>query len=190
MKALNFIRGVVRKIAAAFRRVIRPLASGAAAVVLGFALTMEAAPKAAAVVLAGATVAVINFVITPEAEAGSWAGRLQRNWRSRNRVPRQNYNLPKRNSHDSMGGFKRGAKRAIDRKAGEVRDCLDKDEDDYFDPQCARLREVLCGEYEFQCLESPYAGDFRDLRRQQLQILPDGGILRRNPEFPAGTRPE
>ena len=147
MKALNFIRGVVRKIAAAFRRVIRPLASGAAAVVLGFALTMEAAPKAAAVVLAGAAVMMVDLVAPSEAEAGR-LHRLRR-WHRHTWSPRPNPNLPKRSFlHD----FARDTRQSVNRETARIAVCLDRDEGDYLDPRCAQLRDGLCKKYNFQCL--------------------------------------
>ena len=77
MRMPNFIHGIVRKIATAFRRVVRPLVSGTAAAVLGFALATEAAPKFTAAVLAGT---IMGAVAYSEAEGSQWKRIILRRW--------------------------------------------------------------------------------------------------------------
>ena len=155
MKTPNFIRGIVRKISAAFRGWIRPLASGTAAAVLGFVLATEAAPKFAAAVLAG-TIMSATAYSEAEGRGIQQLNRVLRKWPK----PRPEFDYqPGQNpwaNHDSppndfLRDFWRDglheSRRALFRqsryKIEGIADCLDKDPvEDYISLQCARIREI------------------------------------------------
>lgn len=167
MKTPNFIRGIVRKIAAAFRGWIRPLASGTAAAVLGFVLATEAAPKFAAAVLAG-TIMSATAYSEAEGRGIQQLNRVLRKWPK----PRPEFDYqPGQNpwaNHDSppndflrdeLHDFRRNKLRDFLRnewreshpilrrrtryEIENIADCLDKDpEVDYISLQCAKMRKI------------------------------------------------
>ena len=185
MKALNLIRGIVRKAIDAFRSAIRPLVSGMAAAALGFVLATEAAPKFAAAVLAGTIMSATTY---SEAKGGKLAGRLRGILR----------NLPERQSPQEPYQPQMGETRKVDslskyrlqqghryrprtggeqnedfirklRRAGteEVVDCIGKDpEFDVIGTSCIQIRETFGLETEkcsasgsISCKRFPYVGN-------------------------------